>query len=212
MARTFNGTTQYLSVASALVSAAPLTMACWFNADNITANHTLICVGDVGSDIRYFRLYAAGADAGDFVKFDSRDGTLATAATSAAYSASTWHHACGVTSAANSRVVYLDGANSGTNTTSVTPTLLDNTVIGRLERLTPTQFMAGSIAMPAIWNVALSAEEIAQLADGYSPSRVRPQSLISYPPLVREIIDLKGITWTDNNTTTVSPGPRQYAF
>jgi hypothetical protein len=212
MARTFNGSNQYLGNGTAIVSAAPLTLACWFNVVNITANHTLVSIGDTAGDDNYFRIYAAGADAGDFVKFDARNTTLRTAVTSAAYSANTWQHACGVAVSTGDRTIYLNAANAGTNLLSITPAGLDVSDIGRLGRATPTQFCNGSIAMVGIWNVALSQAEVAQLAAGFSPSRVRPQSLISCPPLVREIIDLKGIVWTDNNTTTVSPGPRQYAL
>lgn len=211
MARTFNGTDSYLTVTATPVSAVPITLACWANLANITANHTLICIADVGSDIRYFRIYAAGADAGDFAKFDSRDGTLATAASSAAYSANTWQHFCGVSSASNDRIMYLDGANSGTNTTSVTPTLLDATDIGRLNRATPTNFCNGSIAEAAIWSAALNASEVASLAKGVSPRLVRPQSLAFYVPLVRNIFDFKGLTLTEGGTaTTVTAGPRKY--
>lgn len=211
MARTFNGSDAYIAAAATPVSAVPITIACWANLANVTANHTLVSISDVGSDIRYFRLYAAGADAGDFVKFDSRDGTLATAASSAAYSASTWQHFCGTSSAVNARAAYLNGANSGTNTTSVTPTLLDATDIGRLNRLTPTNFCNGSIAEVGIWSAALTDAEIASLAKGVSPRLVRPQSLAFYVPMVRDIFDFKGLTLTPGGTaTTVTAGPAKF--
>lgn len=212
MARTFNGTDSRLTVSATPVSAVALTMACWANVANVTANHTLISIADVASDIRYFRIYAAGADAGDFAKFDSRDGTLATAASSLAYTASTWQHYCGVSAASNDRIMYLDGGNSGNNTTSVTPSLLDATDIGVLGRLTPAQFCNGSIAEVAIWSAALNASEVASLAKGVSPRLVRPQSLAFYVPLVREIQDLRGgLTITASGTaTTVTSGPRKF--
>jgi hypothetical protein len=42
--------------------------------------------------------------------------------------------------------------------------------------------------------------------------KVRPQSLVFYAPLVRDLIDYKGgLTITNNNTATVANHPRVYA-
>lgn len=208
--RTFNGSDQYLSVASTAVSAAPHTMHCAFNVANVTANHTFLSIADTAGDVDYFRLYAAGADAGDFVKYDARTtGNLRTATTSAAFSASTWHTATAVAVDASDRTVYLDGANGGTSAISVTPAGLDSMAIGRLERATPTNFCNGTIAEVAIWNAALNASEVAALAKGFSPRLIRPQSLVCYVPLLNGIIDSTGRTWTDHSST-VGPHPRRY--
>ena len=68
------------------------------------------------------------------------------------------------------------------------------------------------MAEVGIWNVALTAEEIASLADGFTCDKVRPQSLVFYAPLVRDLIDHKGgLTITNNNTATVAAHPRVYA-
>lgn len=211
MARTFNGTNQFLSTANAIVASTTFTVGCWFNVANLTANHTLFSIGDTGSDDQYYRLYAAGADASDFLKADGRATNLRTASSSIAYSASTWQHGA-FTINGNTITVYLNGANSGTNTMTGTPASLDSAAIGELIRATPTQFCNGSVAMLGVWSEVLATASLAQLVAGVAPSRVRPQALISCPPLVREIIDLKGIPWTDNNSSTVSAGPRQYAF
>ena len=40
--------------------------------------------------------------------------------------------------------------------------------------------IAGNIAHVGIWNVALTDAEVLSLANGLLPTRVRPQSLISY--------------------------------
>ena len=72
--------------------------------------------------------------------------------------------------------------------------------------------MNGLIAEVGIWNVALTADEIASLADGMTCDKVRPQSLVFYAPLVRELQDVKGgLTITNNNGATVANHPRVYA-
>ena len=63
-----------------------------------------------------------------------------------------------------------------------------------------------------IWNAALTAAEIASLAKGMTCDKVRPQSLVFYAPLVRDLVDVKGgLTITNNNTATVANHPRVYA-
>ena len=63
-----------------------------------------------------------------------------------------------------------------------------------------------------IWSAALSAAEIASLAKGMTCDKVRPQSLVFYAPLVRDLIDQKGgLTITNNNGATVAAHPRVYA-
>jgi len=59
--------------------------------------------------------------------------------------------------------------------------------------------MKGKLAEVAIWNVALTAAEIATLAEGFLPTFIKPESLISYYPLVRDYSDRLG-----NNSVTES--------
>ena len=68
------------------------------------------------------------------------------------------------------------------------------------------------IAEVGIWNVALTADEVASLAKGMTCDKIRPQSLVFYAPLVRDLQDTKGgLTITNNNTATIATHPRVYA-
>ena len=73
-------------------------------------------------------------------------------------------------------------------------------------------FHDGKLAEVGIWNVALTAAEIASLAKGMTCDKVRPQSLVFYAPLVRNLQDVRGgLTITNNNTATVATHTRVYA-
>ena len=221
MAYEFNGTNQYLQVGSAVLTAAPLTMACWFNVDSVTVSHTLVSITNQGTagGVTRFAMFAAGAISGDPVRAIASNTVQGNgiAATTSGYSANFWHHAAGVFTSASSRSVYLDGGNSATDTTSITPTLLDRTNIGVqfLQSAGGTSgiaFADGLIAEVGIWNAALTAAEIASLAKGMACDKVRPQSLVFYAPLVRDLIDQKGgLTITNNNAATVAAHTRVYA-
>ena len=204
MAYDFNGTTQYVSAASAPATAVPMTMACWFNADDITSNHVLIRVSDGGTTNRLL-LEANGAQAGDPVR--ARTGNQ-NASSATGFSASTWHHAAGVFTSSTSRRAFIDGVGGTANTGTQAVTGLNATRIGN----EAASYMNGRIAEAAIWNVDLSDAEIASLATGVRPSLVRPQNLVFYAPLVRDLVDYaRGITLTNNNSATVDVHPRRIA-
>lgn len=186
MARLFDdASTQYLQHAAAVVSGAPLTMACWFNVNDATINNGLMGIGRQAVDSHYFFMGANGAIGGDPVQVQARGTTVAAAVTTAGFSANTWNHAAGVFSAADSRAVYLNGGNKGTNTTSQTPESLDRTTIGALNNGGSIIVRcSGLIAEAGIWSAALTDAEVASLADGVSPLLVRPESLVAYWPLI----------------------------
>ena len=200
---------QYLSMTSSPVSGPPLTMACWFNADQVTTSDYLVSVSSSAS--AYFALAIFGANAGDPVgAFDFNSGIFL-GFTTTGYSAGSWTHAAGVWSSLSSRTAYINGGSSGTNTGSQSAITLTRAQIAA-NAAAATNRMNGLIAEVGIWNVALTAEEIASLADGMTCDKVRPQSLVFYAPLVRNLIDQKGgLTITNNNAATVANHPRVYA-
>ena len=79
-------------------------------------------------------------------------------------------------------------------------------------RLNNLEHFNGNIASTAIWNTHLSEGELKALSNGFAPEIIRPQSLVFYAPLVRNLIDQKGgLTITNNNGATVATHPRVYA-
>lgn len=184
MARNFNGTTQYLSSASAVLAATPFTMACWFLTSDVTTDPVLMSIGVTGSANNIHALQATGSLGGDPVRATSKvTATSAAAATSTGYSANVWQHACGVWASATDRKAYVNGGSEGTNTTSRVPAGMNSTYIGASQGVSVSNFVTGRIAEAAIWNVALNTSEIAALAAGVSPLRIRPNALVTYWPL-----------------------------
>jgi hypothetical protein len=122
-------------------------------------------------------------------------------------------HACGVFTSNSSRTVFLNAGSSATSTNSITPSGLNVIDISsRLLSGVRGLFFDGKLAEVGIWNAALTAAEIAALAKGMTCDKVRPQSLVFYAPLVRDLIDSKGgLTITNNNGATVANHTRVYA-
>lgn len=210
MARTFNGSSQSLEVTSAIVSGAPLTLACWVRPDNITAAGTCISVSRTAS-IGYFSLSLRGDKAGDPVEAIADDGVVTgAAATTTGYSAGAWQHVCAVFTSSTARAVYLNGASKGTNTTSATPASLASTMIGGVwYTATKLQNLAGRIADAAAWNVALSDAEVEAMALGLrTADQIRPSALLAHWPLGGLRPDNDRDQWAKayDLTATGSPG------
>jgi len=196
MAYDFDGIADYVEATSAPVTGVPLTMACWFNADNVTNNHILMSLTDGGTTNR-FLLEANGSITSDPI----RARTINQNASSATgFLASTWHHAAGRFSTTTNRRAYIDGIGGTANTGSATPTGINNTRLANHS----TAYLAGLLAEAAIWNTDLTDGEIAALAKGFRPSLIRPSNLVLYVPLVRELDDYaRGVTLTTNGAPAV---------
>ncbi len=210
MARAFDdASSEYLELDSAPVTAAPFTLSCWFNSDDLTVNQMLMFVGDKDSTEDFWRLSAKGDTGGDPLRFNVNDGTSGSADTSTGYSASTWHHACAVETASNNRACFIDGGSKGTDATSVSPVAADRVSIGRSGDSSPGQYMSGNIAEAAIWSVALSDAEVALLAKGFSPLFIQPHNLVAYWPLIRDDDNdwIGGFDLAAFNTPTVATHP-----
>jgi hypothetical protein len=215
MAYEFNGSNQWMTTASSPISAAPLTMACWFKSDSASALQSLVHLVNVGGQNSYYGLFARGDIANDPIQFFVFSGgaTFQGTDTTAGYSANTWHHACGVAASDTSRTAYLDGGNSATGTANISTTPSQIRIGRFVDSFGAASFyMDGLIAEVGIWNAALTAAEVASLADGMTCDKVRGQSLVFYAPLIRSLQDLRGgLSITNNNTATVANHPRVYA-
>jgi hypothetical protein len=213
MSLDFDGTTSYVEATSAVVTAVPLTMSCWFNLDNATANQTLMSVSASGATSARFAIVAAGAVVNDPLRAVVQAGTTVVNAEAGTFLADTWHHGCAVFTSATSRTIYLDHATSGTNTTNITPNaaLINRTNLASQWGAGARGVTAnGEIMEAAIWNVALEDAEIKALSEGFKPTQIRPNALVFYAPIIREIADYaRGLT-LNQNATTVTPHHRRY--
>jgi hypothetical protein len=191
-------------------------MACWFRAVNDTANQRLIDLKQIANPLGYYSIGLGGATAGKPLRLIkvSNASSVQITTTTTGYLLNTWQHACGVFSSATSRTIYLDagGNATGANNLGAATAELVNIGVFSDQNNALSQYFHGLIAEVGIWNAALTAAEIASLAKGMTCDKVRPQSLVFYAPLVRDLNDQKGgLTITNNNGATVANHTRVYA-
>jgi len=185
----------------------PFTMAMWAYVDDITSYHPCMSLTVSGNNNKSHTVDLSGDLGGDPCRAFTSVNVFGNgiASSSSGYSANTWHHVCGKFIASNDRAVLLDGGNKGTNTGNISVGNCDELSIATT-RWAGTTYTndTGRFAEFGLWDVALTDEEIAMLANGFSPLLVRPESLISYLPGLsgsgneRDFID--GGLWTLTGT------------
>lgn len=156
-----------------------------------------------------------GDTGGDPVQYRFSDGSTAAAANhGSAYSANTLYHICGVKASNTSHSIFRDGGGKVTNTTNVPAGNKNRLALGAYwASSAASNFLTGKIAMAAFWRAGLDDSEVASLGKGFSPRRVRPQDLVFYAPLVRNVFNWiqAPLTFTDSGST-VSDHPRCYGM
>lgn len=213
MAYLFNGSSQYISASTSPVTGSQqFSMACWFNSSSIDTNQGLINISSASGD-QNFRLSAMGAVAGDPLRAQTLNGASnGIADSTVGYTANTWTHACATFGAGFNRRIYVNGGNVVLNSTSVTTPTIDRMFFGVTRNGSAfTNYTTGSIAFVGVWNVVLSAAEIQQLGRGVTPDLVRPQSLVFYAPLIRDLVDVRNGRALTNVNGTITDNPRIYS-
>jgi hypothetical protein len=182
--RRFNGTSDQINCGTSIAPAA-ITLSIWFNASTLTPAYQTLFGRDRQAVTNSFwqihikstghLAYYVRGGVGS-INIDPGTGAVSTGA---------WHHVALTYDSTNGLKGYLDGVADGTaaangalNSTFVSEQLQignDTAVAGR--------FFGGQLADAAIWNVSLSALEIAALAKGARPPVIREPSLIAYYPI-----------------------------
>jgi hypothetical protein len=142
-------------------------------------------------------------------------GTGADSITGATTVGTDWRHIAGVFTPSTKIEAFFNGTSDGTKTSSILTNLFSGSAplaVGMISVSSVNNCWDGQIAEAAVYNAALTASEVASLAKGMTCDKVRPQSLVFYAPLVRDLLDQKGgRTITNNNGATVANHPRVYA-
>lgn len=199
------GANQLLSFTPITAPTVPLTLAVWAEPNATNSQYRLLRINAADSAALYLQVFDAN------VNFATRtSGAVFYNATTISWTSVQWAHFLGVASATNSRTVYFNGGSAVTNTTTNATTTFGGAVqVGIQNNATITQTF--KVAMGAAWSVALTTAEITSLAKGFAPNRIRPQSLVFYAPLIRNLVELKtGAVITNSNTATVTDHPRVY--
>ena len=159
-----NGITNYLESATPPVTAAPFTMVAWALNDTVDGIFdTVVSIQDNATDVNLFMAQQTDTE---FLRLRTIATVGGNAITTNGFTSAVWHHCAVVEISSTSRQATLDGvtASKGTDTTALVPVGIDTLSVGLTRSLTSTRPWDGKIGHVAIWNVALTDQDIEALA------------------------------------------------
>lgn len=164
---------QYLVHNAAVLTAEPLTMACWFQMTDSSLNQAIMSIGSTSLNFRWQMEAIGGALAARTVAVTNN----AVASTGAIVN-NTWGHGIAQYASGSSRVAGFNGSLSTAETTVCgTPSSLDRTYLGARFNASVGLFLGGIVGSASVWQAILNADECLSLARGTNPRHIRPNSL-----------------------------------
>lgn len=206
MARTFNGTSSEVTVTcqSEIATLTAASLSAWFFRSS-TSHHVFAGWGTNSNRSFNFLWFSDGK-----VYFQVEDGSFAYGSVN--LTGTGWNHISmtfngGGVGNSNRILGYINGTQQTLSFSGTAPAALPSSVnlsdmkIGR--QVITTRWSTGRIAEVGVWNSTLSAASHRSLSKAAKPSRVNPQSLVAYIPMIRSVIDVrKAATIVDTNTTS----------
>lgn len=133
--------------------------------------------------------------------------------------ANTWIHVAAIFRGNTNRIVWVNGVAAATETTTVTPTSIDEVHLGRLTTSSGNYYCSADVAEAAIWHAELTSSEIGQLAAGGAfprrahPSKIRPDKLVWLPDLSipgAAVPGVGGVTGISNSPALLTALPASF--
>jgi hypothetical protein len=201
--RNINGGTDHIYYDIPATPSNTGTLACWFRTTQATANAALLCYWSNGSRNGPGLLLNNSANKITAQGYPNTGTPRVNIASTTSINDGNPHHVAFSYNRFNAgaNALYIDGVSEATANSSAAWAVVTNYLVqlGDPQDAFWASYV-GDIWDVAHWRTQLTVEEVASLARGYSPARVRPSELNCYAPLVRDthcLVDLA----THNNTT-----------
>lgn len=210
MARAFNGSSDYIEF-DAPATAYPITICAMMRPASITVTGVLMALGNNAGSQR-MQLTVAGATASDpFLAGVNGEALGFQDASINGYTQGDWQFVAGVFTNDTTRAARLGTTDAAGPTGSRPLASINKLTIGaRYASGVRGAYFVGDVAEVAVYSAALSAQDLDTLFRGFSATRVKPQSLVLYAPLIRDIQDVRGGRAATVSGTIVADHPRIY--
>lgn len=221
MAMSFAGTDGLLYCQpNSSVTAYPITIFARGKSTDTTNSQQLATYIASSTPYQGFGLFMVGNSVGDPVALVKFGGVQVLSGSG--YSSGVWYSCVGRASGATQLDINLDGTTTTGPTTSQAWGSPGPGLVMMGSRKIPgiSNPLTGDAACVAIWSVYLNDDECTSLSKGFSPRRIRPQSLVFYTALVREQIALidqlasghASFVSTGGTAPSISDHPRTYGM
>ena len=219
MARGAVSNTNHFALASAVVSAPPLSVSAWVYVTTVAFNsYALGITYTAGADTNVSGFYLVKMITTGLLRaYTNNNNSQVYSVSAAGVNLNAWNHIGGVWASTSSRIAYLNGVEATAETTTkAVASTPDKMSIGCIYRQ-DNSVLGGSgdyVAEIGYWNVALTTADMLMLSAGYSPPMVKPDGLQAYYPAIRgdssgDMPDLFGAkTMVEVGTVSVQTHPR----
>jgi hypothetical protein len=210
MARTGNGTTDFIKAANVLSltgggGVQNLSFHAWFkspNVPNTSTQQAIVNLGTAAGNTMFSSLYWSHPSFKQSATSRQQNATFVGDAMSGSLSANTWYSMGFQFAQPGILKAYLNGVNSSGGTACGNPPSEPNTIVSLLSSESGTaEFCNGTLAEVGVWNVALTSQQWTALSLGMSPLMVQPKNLIWYADLVNDLVGKFGGPLTASGTT-----------
>lgn len=192
MARGAHSTSNYFSVGSTPITAAPFTVAFWAYPLVDNADMSAFGLSDTGGASDYFTMrFTPG---GDFNPWTNTAGG-GSETVGGAFTKLAWHHYAFVVNSPTSRYAYIDGVPGAHSTFSRVPAGIDTLSAGALKRTSVGNAFNGYLAEIGLWNYGLSTTQILAQSNGVEPAMIQRANLQGFwraTPGSGNLIDVLG--------------------
>jgi len=156
MARLFDNASpdEYLARNQVVLATMPCAYVCFFYADELGDNLTLMGTGDKDVNVDSQLMYLSESAGNKVRGYQESSAAAGSAYSSLAYSLNTWTHACVIFASSTDRRALTNAGSKGTNSTAVTPANFDRTTIGVWPTSVTVHGMSGRIAEVAIYDLS----------------------------------------------------------
>jgi hypothetical protein len=172
-----------LELGSAVVTAAPLTMALRYVQTANTGGRAMGLSNHTSASDWYLM---GNPPTAELQVFDAGANKTATSGLTKRYK---WSSSVGIASSITSAQSVTDGVVGAVFATSVNPSGLDRTNIGGRYASGSLAYISAMMADVAIWNVALTIQEALAYCAGTSPRWIRPRNLVAFFPFDNDLLD-----------------------
>jgi hypothetical protein len=204
-----SGTNQSLSITSgAPIPSLPFSISAWFWPESNADFQAIVGIGVNNSNDNRYLINIEDSATGQHATAQTRTNSTVQAISPNTYNVGQWNHVLAVWTSTSSRTVYLNGGTAGTNSTTRAPTGMNAIYIGNNMNISTA--IGVNIAEVAIYDVALTATDAAQLSKRLGPPMVKVASILNYWPIYGRGStepDLFGGANLTVNSATASPHP-----
>jgi hypothetical protein len=161
----FDGSEEYVVTGSTVLNSYPFSLSVWFRSTSGDSGMLVDLANASENNENFSILYSASGTVSAWL----RNGATVTSSEHATATADNgeWHHAVAVFASATSRIVYYDADQATESTDEISgPDATERAGLGASVDSSVATYFNGVICDPRIYNKALSATEVAQLAAG----------------------------------------------